>query len=101
MGYLVAVLAIGVYLLQIALMLRLVFDWVQSFARNWRPSGITLVLATGVYAVTDPPMLWLRRRVPPLNVGGMSLDLGFLILVMVVSMVFLFLQGLTYSLSGI
>jgi YggT family protein len=30
--------------------------------------------------VTDPPLKVLRRLIPPLRLGGVSLDLGFLVL---------------------
>ena len=43
--------------------------------------------ASAVYSVTDPPMNLLRRVVPPLRLGGIALDLGFLILVFVLSIV--------------
>jgi YggT family protein len=65
---------------QLSLIVRIVYDVVQSFARGWRPKGAALVLASGVYTMTDPPLRWLRRKVPPLNLGGMSFDLAFLIL---------------------
>jgi len=29
----------------LCLIVRLVFDWVQFFARDWRPKGVLLVLA--------------------------------------------------------
>lgn len=68
----------------LALMVRLVFDWVQVFARTWRPRGAALVAATAVYALTDPPLRGLRRLIPPLRIGTMALDLGFLLLLIVV-----------------
>lgn len=74
-----------VHVLYIALLGRLVLDWVQMFARSWRPKGLALVVASAVYSVTDPPMNALRRLVPPLRFGGVALDLGFLILVFVIS----------------
>lgn len=83
MGYLFAVLAILVYILIVLFMVRLVFDWVQMFARYWRPRGIALVMASFVYSVTDPPMNLARRYIKPLNLGAISLDLGFMILLMV------------------
>ena len=64
---------------------RLVFDWVQVFARDWRPKGPVLVLANGIYALTDPPLRALRRVIPPLRLGGVALDLGFLVLILAVS----------------
>lgn len=67
------------------LIARLVFDWVQVFARDWRPKGPVLVLANGVYALTDPPIKALRRIIPPLRIGGVALDLAFLVLIVAVS----------------
>lgn len=67
------------------LIARLVFDWVQVFARDWRPKGPVLVLANGVYALTDPPIKALRRVIPPLRIGGVALDLAFLVLIVAVS----------------
>ncbi len=64
---------------------RLIFDWVQVFARDWRPKGPVLVLANGIYTLTDPPLRALRRVIPPLRLGGVALDLGFLVLILGVS----------------
>jgi len=61
------------------LWVRFVFDWVQVFARSWSPRGPLLVLLEGVYSVTDPPIKALRRVVPPLRLGSISLDLSFLL----------------------
>ncbi len=59
---------------------RLVLDWVQVFAREWRPRGVLLVIAEAIYSITDPPLKALRRVVPPLQLGSLRLDLAFLIL---------------------
>ncbi|MCQ2001239.1 YggT family protein [Arthrobacter zhaoxinii] len=72
-------------LFQLALILRIVYDAVQMFARQWRPKGPALLLATGVYGVTDPPVRLLRRIIPPLRLGGVALDLAFLVLFILVS----------------
>jgi len=64
----------------IALMwIRFVVDWVQIFARSWTPRGVLLVALEGVYSITDPPIKALRRVIPPLRIGSISLDLSFLI----------------------
>lgn len=65
---------------------RLVLDWVQVFSRDWRPTGPILVLANGIYALTDPPLRALRQVIPPLRLGGIALDLGFLVLILAVSL---------------
>ena len=64
---------------------RLILDWVQVFSRDWRPSGPLLVVAEGIYSLTDPPLRALRRVIPPLRLGGIQLDLAFLVLILVVS----------------
>jgi YggT family protein len=64
---------------------RLVLDWVQAFARDWRPRGAMLVVAESVYTVTDPPLRALRRVIPPLSIGSVRLDLAFLVLMLVVT----------------
>lgn len=67
------------------LILRLVFDYITMFARDWRPRGAVLVLAETLYSLTDPPLNAIRRFVPPLRLGSISLDLGFLILIFGIS----------------
>jgi YggT family protein len=70
---------IGIFLL--LLFIRVVFDWIQVFARDWKPRGIVLVVAEAVYTVTDPPLRALRRVIPPLSLGAIRLDMAFLVLV--------------------
>ena len=66
----------------IILLGRLVLDWVQAFARQWRPRGVLLVVAEAVYTVTDPPLRALRKVIPPLTLGSVRLDLAFLVLML-------------------
>ena len=61
------------------LWIRFVVDWVQIFARQWTPRGVLLVALEVVYSITDPPIKALRRVIPPLRIGSVSLDLSFLI----------------------
>ena len=62
------------------LLVWLVLDWVQVFAREWRPTGFVLVVAEVAYSVTDPPLRALRRVLPPIGIGSVRLDLAFLVL---------------------
>lgn len=71
-------LAVLVYLL--VLLARLVLEWIQSYAREFRPSGLSLVLFEVVYTLTDPPVKGLRRLIPPVRLGRVSLDLSLMIL---------------------
>ncbi len=63
----------------ILMFVRFVIDWVQVFARSWSPKGIVLVLLEIVYSVTDPPIRFVRRFVPPLRLGSVVLDTSFII----------------------
>ena len=85
MDQLRTVLGALLYLYFIILLARLVFDWIQVFARQWRPTGIVLVVAEAIYTVTDPPLRALRKVLPPLRIGGIALDLAFLVLILGVS----------------
>ncbi|MBM6979440.1 MAG: YggT family protein [Actinomyces succiniciruminis] len=62
------------------LLIRVVLDWIQLFARSWRPTGVVLVLANVVYGLTDPPLRQIRRFVPLVRLGGVGVDLSFLVL---------------------
>jgi YggT family protein len=87
----------AVYVLRLflyALLGRLVLDYVQMFARSWVPHGFWLVVCEGVYTVTDPPIRLLRRVIPPLRFGGVSLDLSFIVLFFAVIIVTRVLMGL-------
>ena len=72
---LVAILYVFIGLLWISF----IVDWVQVFARRWEPRGPMLVALEGVYSATDPPIVALRRVVPPLRIGQVALDLSFLL----------------------
>ena len=63
---------------------RLVFDYVQIFARSWTPSGFLLLLVETIYSQTDPPLNFFRRFIPPLRIGSISLDLSFLVVIILI-----------------
>lgn len=83
-----SLLSLIVFLFLLALIIRLVFDWIQVFSRDWKPKGIVLVLAEAVYSVTDPPLRALRRVIPPLRLGSVQLDLAFTLLFLVTIIVY-------------
>lgn len=81
MGIVADVLGLVVWIFLLVLFVRLVFDWIQVFARDWRPKGVVLVIAEAVYTVTDPPLKALRRLIPPLTIGMVRIDVAFMVLV--------------------
>jgi YggT family protein len=74
-----AVINLVLRLFLILLFARFVVDWVQVFARSWSPKGFVLVLLEIVYSITDPPIRFIRRFVPPLRLGSIVLDTSFII----------------------
>ncbi len=74
-GLINLILSIFLYLL----FARFVVDWVQVFARSWSPRGVLLVILEAIYSVTDPPIMFVRRFVPPLRLGSIALDTSFII----------------------
>ena len=68
-----------VWFFLVLLIVRLVVDWVQVFARQWSPKGPLLVVLEGVYTATDPPIKVVRKWVPTVRIGQVGLDLSFMI----------------------
>jgi len=89
-----------VLLFFILLIGRLVLEWVQVFARDWRPRGVVLVLAELVYTVTDPPLRGLRRVIRPIRLGSIQLDLAFLVLALGCSVLMGLLSAAVRSVSA-
>ena len=71
-----------VFLLSLFLMLlfaRFVIMLVATIVRDWRPTGFWLVVVEGALSITDPPIKMVRKVIPPINIGGMRLDLAIMI----------------------
>ena len=66
------------------LVFRLIMEYVFLLARSYQPTGLVAAALELAYSVTDPPLKALRRVIPPLRIGQVSLDLGFIILFIVV-----------------
>jgi YggT family protein len=78
----------------ILLVFRLIMEYVFMFARSYRPAGPVAVALELCYSVTDPPLKALRRVIPPLRVGRVSLDLSFIVLFFVVQILMRVVGGL-------
>ncbi|MDD7465000.1 MAG: YggT family protein [Actinomycetaceae bacterium] len=76
------------------LLARVVFDLIQIFKPTWRPQGIVLIIGSWVYRLTDPPLRFLARFIPPLRLGTVAFDVGFVVLYFAVKV----LQFLVYML---
>lgn len=56
---------------------RVVLEYIPLFNREWRPRGAMLVVAEVVFTLTDPPLKFFRRFIPPLRLGAVAIDLAF------------------------
>ncbi len=74
---------------KLALFARIIIDYARMFAKNWRPNSFLLAVFEIIYSITDPPMKYVQRFVPPLRLGGIALDLSFIVLLIAVNL----LQG--------
>ncbi len=78
------------------LLVRLILEYIPMFNRSWRPRGAGLIAAEIVYTVTDPPIKFFRRFIPPLRLGPVAVDVAFP-LTMLVCFVLL---SITRSIAG-
>ena len=76
------IIATILWLYFLVLLARFVIDLVQLLSPEWKPKGVILVVAEVVYTLTDPPLKFLRRIIPPLKIGSVALDLSFLVLIL-------------------
>jgi YggT family protein len=73
-------------LFKFALFARIIIDYVRMFKRDWRPSPFISSIFEVIYSITDPPMKFVQRFVPPLRVGGIALDLSFIVILIALSL---------------
>ena len=96
MNLVLGLLRTALWLYFILLIGRLILDYIQMFARSWRPHGPVLVLAEIIYTATDPPLRALRKIIPPLRIGSITLDLSFIVLLILIQV----LIGILDRLAG-
>ena len=64
---------------------RMILSWVPVLVRDWQPRGPMLVVAEIIYSITDPPLRALRKVLRPVRIGNVMLDLAFIGLFILVS----------------
>ena len=77
------VLYLVLYLFLLTLLARFVLGWVLQFGRRWQPGRNAAAALETVWSVTDPPLKALRRVIPPLRLGTVSVDLASLVLLVI------------------
>lgn len=77
------VLYLLVYVFFLTLLARFVLSAVLQYGRRWQPGRGASAALESVWSVTDPPLKALRRVIPPLRIGTVSLDLASLVLLVI------------------
>lgn len=88
------VLYLVLYFLLLLLIVRLALTYVLQYARRWRPGRGAAASLELVWTVTDPPLHALRRVIPPLRIGTVSVDLAFLALVLILVVLMVVVRSL-------
>lgn len=63
----------------VLLIVRMLMSWVPLLIRGFEPRGVLAVVFEAVYTVTDPPIKFFDRLVPPVRFGNVGLSVGFII----------------------
>ncbi|MEV0898014.1 YggT family protein [Actinoplanes sp. NPDC049802] len=77
------ILYIFLYIFFMVLLARFVLSAVLQYGRRWQPSRGASAGLEAVWSVTDPPLKALRRVIPPLRIGNVSLDLASIVLLVI------------------
>lgn len=86
MGAITSLIYWALNLFLLSLIGRLILDYIRIFSPNWRPTGLVLAIAELIYTITDKPLAFVRQFVPPLRLGGVVLDLSFIVVFVVVQL---------------
>jgi YggT family protein len=68
------------------LIARFLVDLLLSVNPTWRPRGLVLVITEIVMTLTDPPLKLVRRVIKPVRMGSISLDFGWTLVLLAVTL---------------
>ncbi|SDR87973.1 YggT family protein [Corynebacterium timonense] len=84
---------IGLY--TTVVVIRIIVEMIQSFSKQFAPPRWFMVVAEAMFVVTDPPVMALRRLIPPLRLsGGVGLDVSVIVLFLILAIAQVLAQAL-------
>ena len=86
MSLLGSILYVVLQIFVLILIARIVIEMIQSFSRNFQPPRWFVYIAEPLFMITDPPVKALRRVIPPLQLGNVSLDMSVIVLFIILSL---------------
>lgn len=84
MGPLLALVSFGLLLFQLLLVVRAILSWSVALVGPSSAGSIRARLTAGVTAITEPVIRPVRRVIPPLRLGGTSIDLAYIVVFFVI-----------------
>ena len=88
------VVYVALYVFLLTLVARFIMSFVVKNGRRWRPGRGSAAALEVVWSVTDPPLRALRRVIPPLRLGTVSLDLSAILLFIIVQLLLFLVRTL-------
>jgi YggT family protein len=88
------VVYVALYVFLLTLVARFIMSFVVTNGRRWRPGRGSAAALEVVWSVTDPPLRALRRVIPPLRLGTVSLDLSAILLFIIVQLLMFLVRTL-------
>ncbi|MEU7874750.1 YggT family protein [Dactylosporangium sp. NPDC049140] len=79
MGLVLGIVSLALLVFQLLLIARALLDWSVMLAGPSAPGGVRSKLIGGVWRVTEPVLAPVRRALPPLRLGGVGIDLAFIV----------------------
>ena len=79
MGLVLGIVSMALLVFQLLLVARAVLDWSVVLAGPSAPGGVRSKVTAGVWRVTEPVLAPVRRALPPLRLGGVGIDLAFIV----------------------
>ncbi|MDY5151413.1 YggT family protein [Actinotignum urinale] len=61
---------------------RIIIDLVSYVAKDWVPRGFLLVVINLIFAISEPPLALVRKIIPHMSFGGISIALEVIVVYM-------------------
>ena len=88
---LLALVSFALLLVQLLLVVRVVLDWSVMLAGPAMPGSVRSKALDVIYRITEPLLAPVRKLLPPLRAGGISIDLAFIVVFLTISIIRSFL----------
>lgn len=84
MGLVLAIVSLVLLVFQLLLIARAVLDWSVALAGPTTQGSVRARLTAGVWRITEPVLAPVRRVLPPLRLGGVAIDLSFIVVLLAI-----------------